>query len=158
MKPKVKLEDIVDAFESQDAESISYVNIRTGAVETIAEEYLEQPNSWEAWGDEPPDWTKGLYALGRKISESNDYLELPSQYDIHEYKIIRDFATDQIDSTIRDRLLETIRGKGAFRRFKDTAFDLGVIDDWYAYKREALSSIALDWCEENDIDVEADDK
>lgn len=94
----------------------------------------------------------------RTRSENFGIQRLSSQYDIHEYKIIRDFATDQIDSTIRDRLLETIKGKGAFRRFKDTAFDLGVIDHWYAYKREALSSIALEWCEENDIDVEADDK
>jgi hypothetical protein len=45
-----------------------------------------------------------------------------------------------------------IRGCGAFRRFKDKIILLGVEDDWYKFKDEALKKIAVEWCETNEIE------
>ncbi len=152
MKVKVILSDIVEALEMQDVTTCSYVNARTGRVETISEEYLE-PSDYDLENEDLPEWLRDEYARGREIFGSSDYLDLPSQYEIHEYEIMRSFAEEQADSAIREKLLVSMRGKGAFRRFKDVAFDLGVIDDWYKYKTDALVEIAREWCEANDFEV-----
>ena len=52
------------------------------------------------------------------------------------------------------KLAHAIQGRGAFRRFKDTAFDLGIDQQWYAYQADAYKRIAARWCEENDIEYE----
>lgn len=51
-----------------------------------------------------------------------DYILLPTQYDIHEYLIMQDFAMDYPYEQMREKMLASLRGKGAFRRFKDTVF------------------------------------
>ena len=152
MKVKVKLSDIVEAFEMQDAMSFSYVNVRTGRVETISEEYLESTDH-DRDSEDLPEWLRDEYARGREIFESSDYVDLLSQYEIHEYELMRSFAEEQSDSAVRKTLLGSLRGRGAFRRFKDAAFDSGVIEDWYIHRTNALAEIARDWCEENGFEV-----
>ena len=49
-------------------------------------------------------------------------------------------------------ILSALNGKGAFRRFKDTATRLNVEEKWYEYKDEALIKIASDWCKDNSIE------
>ena len=63
-----------------------------------------------------------------------DYILLPTQYDIHEYRIMQDFAMECPYEQMREKMLASLRGKGAFRRFKDTVFYLGIRDDWFAYR------------------------
>lgn len=152
MKVKVKLSDIVEAFEMQDAMSCSYMNVRTGRVETISEEYLESTDT-DRESEDLPEWLRDEYARGREISESSDYVDLPSQYEIHEYEIMWSFADEQSDFAVRERLLRSLRGRGAFRRFKDAAFDSGVIEDWYTHRITALTEIARNWSEENGFEV-----
>lgn len=47
-----------------------------------------------------------------------------------------------------------IRGRGAFRRFEDKVYDLGLEQKWYQYRDKAHEKIARQWCEENGIDIE----
>lgn len=56
------------------------------------------------------------------------------------------------DEEISDSLYYAIKGKGAFRRFKEGIHRYGITDDWYKYREEALKQMARDWCEENDIE------
>lgn len=44
-----------------------------------------------------------------------------------------------------------IDGKGDFRRFKDTAHHLGVIEQWYAFHDKAVIDFMQSRLEENDI-------
>ena len=46
-------------------------------------------------------------------------------------------------------MLASLRGKGAFRRFKDTVFYLGIHDDWFAYSDERFREIAERRCMDN---------
>ena len=78
-----------------------------------------------------------------------DYILLPTQYDIHEYRIMQDFALSCPYEQMREKMLASLRGKGAFRRFKDTVFDLGIRDDWFAYRDKRLREIAESWCMDN---------
>ncbi len=90
------------------------MNVRTGRVETISEEYLESTDH-SAERDDLPEWLRDEYVRSREISESSDYVDLPSQHEIHEYEIMRSFAEEHSDSVIRGTLLESLRGRGAFR-------------------------------------------
>ena len=103
-----------------------------------------------------PEWQRNEYALGKDVMESDEYLELPSQYDIHEYTIMLGFAEEQSDSAVRGKLVASLRGKNVYRRFKDTAIKSDVIEQWYAHRERAFAAIALDWCRENEIEADED--
>ena len=49
-----------------------------------------------------------------------------------------------------------IKGKGAFRYFKDTARRLGLLDQWYQYRDAAVKEYVLAWAEANEVTVEDD--
>jgi hypothetical protein len=55
------------------------------------------------------------------------------------------------DEAIRDDLCHAIRGRGAFRYFKEKIHDYGIAENWYRYRDEALREIAIAWCAENGI-------
>jgi hypothetical protein len=52
------------------------------------------------------------------------------------------FARKYRDDRISRRLLGSIQGKGAFRRFKDTVFDLGIQDEWNEFRANEFEEIA----------------
>lgn len=53
----------------------------------------------------------------------------------------------------QDILDRAIRGRGAFRRFKDKLYDLELEQQWYKYCDEAYERIAREWCARHKIDV-----
>jgi len=77
---------------------------------------------------------------------------LLSKYEINEYRIMEDFSKSIEDPRISEELSNAIKGRGAFRRFKDNIVRLGIADRWYNYKEEAFKRIAIEWCEDNNID------
>jgi hypothetical protein len=88
----------------------------------------------------------------RKVLASDpDYLQLPSQFEIHEYEIIERFCLSIPDDKVSDVLLRKIRGSGAFRRFKDTIYQYSIENDWFVYRDEAYKEIAIAWLESNGI-------
>ena len=143
------------AFEAQGDMQVSYVNVGTGQVVTISEEYLCRDHI-DLDDVSLPEWQRNEYALGKDVMESDDYVELPSQYDIHEYTIMLGFAEEQSDSSVRGKLVASLRGKNVYRRFKDTAIRSDVIEQWYAHRERAFGAIALDWCRENEIEADED--
>jgi len=93
--------------------------------------------------------------LAVRIVDDNgsSFVALPSQWDVHEYAIMQDFADSLPESEARQRILRGLRGSGAFRRFKDNVHRLGLADAWYAFRDERLAEIAREWAHENDIAV-----
>lgn len=70
--------------------------------------------------------------------EDNDrYLGMPSKYDIHEYEIMRSFIHTLPENRLKERLLQAISGRGAFRRFREVLEDYGV-DRWYHYRDASI--------------------
>jgi hypothetical protein len=52
---------------------------------------------------------------------------------------------------IRGDLCDAIRGRGAFRRLKDSIQAYGIAEEWYQYRDAALREIAMAWCEAHGI-------
>lgn len=150
---KVKLDDIVRALETCSSEIAAYLNLQTGTVLQVGDEYLSYAEmAAQDDEDEHPQWELEIIAEARDILNHPDcYLQIRSSCDIHEYKIMEDFCNRCEDPGKRQQLLGAIRGKGAFRRFRDEADKLEVLDDWYAYRLKSLTEIAVKWCEENHV-------
>ena len=84
----------------------------------------------------------------------DDFVLLPTQYDINEYSIMEDFIDEIDNEEIKYKLYESIRGKGAFRRFKNMIYYLNVKNQWYDFRAKAFKKIAIEWCEDNNISYE----
>lgn len=94
--------------------------------------------------------------LYEEIMENWDerYLFLPGRHEMNEYGMMEDFIESVTSDRKREILFNAIRGRGAFRRFKDTVRDLNLDDDWYRYRDLCLENIAKRWCEKNEIEYE----
>ncbi len=121
----------------------------------VSEEDFNAPEDPESL-DDYPEWQRDNIGIAQEIlSNKEDFLCLPSKYDIHEYQIMEGFCLSVKNTRISEALWASIKRKGAFRRFKDDVQRLGVVDEWYKYREEALKKIATDWCRSNHIDFEA---
>lgn len=89
--------------------------------------------------EELPDWPGGGPPKTRDILESPEWIALPSSFDIHEWAIMEDFARSVAEPDLRDELLGAIRGRRAFRRFKDAIYRNGIQEAWYHIRRSRRS-------------------
>lgn len=62
-----------------------------------------------------------------------------------EYRVMAGFGDDQHDAEDRERLQRALRGKGAFRRFRDEVRELGLERRWFAAKANADRARAVEW-------------
>lgn len=152
---KVKLQAVVDQIQMLSGEAAVYLNKKTGELFMIGEDEalgfdLEDDDEEEL--DDLPEWQRESRQKAREINESDDWIELPTQRDVHEYHIMEQFGASLDNAEARDRILQTIRGSGAFRRFKHALDDLGLWDEWTSFKHAELERIAIDWLEENGIE------
>ena len=132
---KVDFVKVLEALEMVGDNSQAYLNADTGEIEWLGD-FLDS----------------GEYEEKADRIEFGNFISLPSKYEIHEYKIMEDFIFPLPTGEIQDKLYRTIKGKGAFRRFKDAINYLDVAKDWYSFRDEAYKNIALDWCKQNGLD------
>jgi hypothetical protein len=116
MSPPVLLKDIVEALEMQFDELNSFLDLDTGRVETIPNDLLRQAE--ESADEEPyllPDWQKEQWEVAKRIASTNRFRPLPTKFDVHEWAIMRDFSDRLGSEEVRADLLNSLRGRGAFR-------------------------------------------
>ena len=152
MGTRVKLSEIIGEMELQHEESSLYLNKKTGEVVMVTDEEIRATEEEDSL-EELPEWQREAIKVARDVLEnSENYVELPSKYEIHEYRMMEDFCNSIEDRRISETLWDAIKGRGAFRRFKDSIIRLGVEDRWYKFKEETFKKIAMEWCEDNNID------
>ena len=139
----VAIDDIKEALELAADEMSSYVNQRTGEVRMVSHENLRLAE--DEPGSDLPDWQQQAIAEAKQVLETNEWLELPSKFDIHEWEIMDRFAASQSNESTQRELQGAIRGSGAFRSFKSAIRRLGIEDAWFRYKTGALEEIAREW-------------
>jgi len=152
MSIKVKLKDIIEEMEIQFEESRSLLNIKTGEIVIVSSEDLRAAEDEQPF-DHLPEWERENRMLAIDVVENfENYIELPTKYDVNEYEIIENFCLTVSDQRKKDSLSKAIKGKGAFRRFKDKIIEYALEDQWYLYRDECYKQIAIEWCQENKID------
>jgi len=153
MATTVLLHEVVDALDIAADELSSYVNIVTGQVITVTHEDLRFAE--EDPVPDLPDWQEKTVAEARQVLESKDWLELPSKFDIHEWKIMDGFGRSLSTAREREEVSDAIHGSGAFRNFKSTVRHLGIEAAWFAYRQGALEDIARNWLADHGLQVGA---
>jgi hypothetical protein len=101
--------------------------------------------------EDAPQWQKDLLPKAQEVLGSEDFIPLPSKFEIHEWSIMERFAQSLTDVAASDELDAAIHGRGAFRRFKDAVHSLGIEDEWYRFRESALEEIAIEFLEEHGI-------
>jgi Uncharacterised protein family (UPF0158) len=150
MDPSVKLMDLTNALDLPE-EWGAWLDRTTGRVITLDPDTLAAADEDEAI----PVTDDSELAVARAISGGDSrYLALPDKFDFHEYRHMERFIGTVTDARIADQLWNAIKGKGAFRHFKDTADRLGLLDDWYRYRDEAMNRFMLDWAKANQVTVD----
>lgn len=137
---KIKLQVVIDAIEQASDTYKAFYDTKTK--ETV---YL--PDVWVTG-----ETDEALAALLRE--EPERFIQFPTRYEIHEYSIMDSFVDYLPPGKIKSELSSAIRGKGAFRRFKQTIRFHGIEQLWYDYQANAYRELAERWCNENNIQFE----
>ena len=150
MTPPVDLRAVVDEMDAAGDEMTAFINRSTGELITLSQEDIAYT---EEDGDHAflPEWQKESVAKAKKVLADSDFIELPDQFEIHEYSIMERFCFSVSDERVQNALLRAIKGRGAFRHFKDRIFEEGVQEDWFAFREKALKRIAADFLESQGI-------
>ena len=165
----VSLRDMVDEMQTLSHESNAYLKKSTGKVITIRDDDFDFVRSMDEIFDEVEEDVNEVESNNDSSGYSDleaeffqdvknvmvfdeDYLKLPSKFDIHEYEIMERFGLSLPNEKISDTLLSKIRGSGAFRRFRDTIYQFGIEEDWFKYRDEAYKEIAISWLESHGFD------
>ena len=137
---KIKLQTVIDAIEqASDAYTMLY--------DTKTNETVYLPDAWVTG-----ETDEALAALVE--NEPKRFLHFPTKYDIHEYSIMGSFVDYLSPGRMKNELGAAIRGRGAFRRFKQTIRFHGIEQLWYDYQADAYRELAERWCRDNDVEYE----
>ena len=140
---KIPLKQVLDALEASSDCVTDYFDLHTGETVSLFDPYMIGETGEE---------------LAELIESTPErFLRFPTQYEIHEYRIMEDFIEKLPAGTVQRELAEAICGKGAFRRFKATIRFYGIEQQWYDFQNNSYREFALRWCKENNIRCEMDE-
>lgn len=150
MVARVSVGAIVEGLEMQSDDMHSFLHRPTGRVVTVSDDALA------AAEEDDEEWVSNEeLADARKIvTTADEYLALPDRVDTDEYRMMERFAISIVDSRARDEALTSLRGRGAFRYFKDTVYRLGLTKSWFAFRRECYCEVARAWCETHGVEYD----
>ncbi len=150
MPKPISLTEMVEAMELASDEAESFLEPDSGEIITVTAEdrlALEDPEP-----DLLPQWQREHLPRVRAAVESERCLRLPNRSEIHEWSIMERFARSVSGAIAGEALDRSLRGKGAFSRFRSELERLGLRDEWYSYRQAALEEIARAWLKEHGLE------
>ena len=133
----VYLEDIADAFEECMDGWAQFLDTRTGEIVALAEDpYIACEEDQELW---------------EEIDETEDYVRLQNQYELHEKRIMEKFAYEIGNQRVSEVLFDALRRRHPYRCFKDKINDLGISQIYYDYRNRTYINIAEEWCRNHHV-------
>lgn len=160
MKP-VKLSELIEALEFESDERVTKVDLQCGCVVSVDRSILSSlEESDEDSLPDLPDWQKEEVNIAKAIvADSGErFVDAPNKFHFHEYRQMERFIGTVEDPEAAEELWRAIKGKGAFRYFKDTASRLGLLEPWYRYRDDAMKEFVVAWAAANQVSCEDDIK
>ncbi len=165
---KVDLDEVKYAMDSAFDEIANYLDLETGQVVSVNGETRQQleallelmdAETMEAIMDaiqteEAPDWQKDSLrdAVLVEFGFNSRFIEIPQADSREGYEVMEAFIETVAQSHLQELLQVAIRGKGAFRRFKDVlAAHPQERERWFQFHDERLHQRVLDWLETEGI-------
>lgn len=151
---KVELSGLAEAFENASWEHHYFLDLETGQVVMLPDEvlrYAEEPPDYPL-----PDWQRDWVKQAEVVEAGygSRYIAVP-KVDSHEaYDDMEDFMITINDEQLHQRLWSAIRGRGAFRRFKEVlAAHPHERERWFDFKNKRLHQRIMDWLESEGIEL-----
>ncbi|MGB9093144.1 MAG: UPF0158 family protein [Gallionella sp.] len=151
---KVDLKKIVEGMEFQGDEAQSYLKISSGEVVLFTDDAIAAAESDEDLSVHPEWYREAVEQAREFVNNEDDYIPLPSKFEFHEYRVMEEFILSLPIKEQRDDLLSSIKGKGAFARFKQGLERFLLQESWYQYRNQALAELAKGWCRDNGIEFQ----
>jgi hypothetical protein len=150
---KIELKAIVNGMEFQTDESQVFFNKTSGEILMITDEEMQLAKSKEDISGYAQWMQDAVKIASTYLEEQDNYLELPTKYEFHEYSVMEDFIVDLSNDEQRDELYQQIKARGAFSNFKRGLARFSLEDEWYEYRENAQLKLAKQWCDYNGIEV-----
>jgi len=137
----IDLQELCIIFEDSSCEHRSYLDLNTGEIIRIFDDIMDADEKEEL--DDRVD-----EGLGER------YITIPYA-DSHEgYKDMEDFIETVKDVKLKEKLYNSIVGKGAFRRFKDVLNSYpNERERWFKFKDEKVMERVNEWLNEEGIEI-----
>ncbi len=120
-------EALEDAFENNAPEVHSYLHLATGEVIRIVDGIADP-------------------GMHQRVMKDTEYLRVDPVSSREQYRWMERFIATVDESEVKDKLVRSIDGKGAFRRFKDVLMAYPVDRErWFAFRSERLRSCMEAW-------------
>ena len=130
----IPLKQVIQAIEEASDVFTSFWDTKTGKTVYLADPLMT-------------DMTEEDKVLAAAIEDAPErFLRFPTKYEIHQYRIMEDFIAQLSPGKAQEELACAIRGKGAFRRFKQSVRYHGLEQRWYDYLAETYRELAIRWC------------
>lgn len=115
MSTPIKIQSIIEELEMQFDESQTFLNKNTGEIVFVKLEELRAAEDEEPF-DHLPDWEQEDRKIAIDVVENfEDYLGLPTKYEVNEYEIMEEYCLSVSDHVIRNKLLGA-QGKGSIQK------------------------------------------
>jgi predicted nucleotidyltransferase len=150
---KVDLPGLMAAFEDASWETSYYLDLKTGEVIMLTDEelgYVDEPPDWPL-----PEWQEEAVKRAEEIwlDGGKRYLRVPDADSREGYSDMDDFIATVEDEHLRELLWVSIRGRSAFRRFKDVLYDYPrERKRWFDFGDTQVRRRVLDWLESEGIE------
>ena len=166
---EVDLGMLIVAFEDASWMTNYYLDLETGQVVMITDDTRRQleefyRETYEAEAEQPLDlaevlrqsdlleWQRHalLEADQVKAGYGSRYIAVPTSHE--GYRDMEDFILTIRDERLQEQLWRAIRGRGAFRRFKDVlAYHHRERERWLEFQEDRLQERVLEWLESEGI-------
>ena len=135
----VKWPELIEAFEfasfGPPSETQAFVDLDTGS-------FHFRSDTLDLDEETPED-----------LERSDNYLALPHKNDLDlGRRLALSFAEQHLPRDF-DRVLGYFHKRGAYSRFKELLDDRGMLEEWYAFEKDATERALRQWCDENDIRI-----
>jgi hypothetical protein len=147
MAVSISLHSLVEELEAFMDGLCICINTRSGEVYTVTEDELA--TAMEEDDENLVDYHRDGVDRACQILFSGDWIRLPARHSSEEHRLMEDFILSRVESRYQEELLQSIRGRGAFRRYKETLMRHGIQDAWYRFRKEELARWAKELLKEH---------
>ena len=135
---RIPLRTIAEAIDEAFSGWTQFLNTKTGEIVSLSDPVVFP------WEDDEVE-------LAKEIDESDDYVRLPDQHEIHEFQIMEAFAASISNEYQSGRLYRALNGRKPYHHFKDEVQYLGIDSQYYAFRFSEYLVLAKQWCEQHDV-------
>ena len=171
-KVKVNLVELTDAFDNGCDEITYFLDTETGEIVLVTSDdnqHLEAIyEAMDGGENEPrlsfeealqqrniPGWQHEMVRTADKVEEGfgTRFFRVPRAEFRDGYRDMEDFIDELPNVRLQERLLDAIRGRGPFRRFKDVLLDYPTErEHWFAFQSARIRERAIAWLADEGIE------